>query len=42
MTEREREDHIRVLLGMSALEDGAVVVVGTAERKKIPSHKKMS
>jgi hypothetical protein len=34
---RERErggDHIRVPLGTSALKEGAVVVVGTAERKK--------
>jgi hypothetical protein len=31
-----------VQLGTSALKEGAVVVVGIAERKKIPSHKKMS
>jgi hypothetical protein len=31
-----------VPLRTSVLEEGAVVVVGTAERKKIPSHKKMS
>jgi hypothetical protein len=39
MTEREREDHITVPLGTSALKEGAVIVVGTAERKNIPSHK---
>jgi hypothetical protein len=34
--DREREDCIRVPLGMIALKEGAVVVVGTAEKKKNP------
>jgi hypothetical protein len=35
-TEREREDRIRLLLGMSALEEGAVVVVGSAGENSEP------
>jgi hypothetical protein len=33
---RERDDRIRVPLGTRARKEGAMVVVGTAERKKNP------